>query len=93
MIITILAIIGSLAILAVLVFAVVIRWMYWKDPDMNNDLDGARAKRASEKLRVAALETACSKLLDYRQRAGAMNFALEKADDYLRQIEMAMPEV
>jgi hypothetical protein len=33
------------------------------------------------------LVTACRALLDYRRRAGALGFQLEKLDDYLRQIE------
>ena len=32
------------------------------------------------------LKTVCEKLLDYRRKVGALNFRVEKADDYLNQI-------
>ena len=38
----------------------------------------------------ARLRKAVQDLLDYRKRAGPLNFQLEKADDYLRELELAL---
>lgn len=36
------------------------------------------------------LTEVCRALVDYRKRAGPLNFQLEKADDYLREIELIL---
>ena len=40
-----------------------------------------------------AMLEACEQLLSYRDRAGALNFQLEKADDYLRIIRAVIARV
>jgi len=40
-----------------------------------------------------AMLEACEQLLSYRDRAGAINFQLEKADDYLRAIRTVIARV
>lgn len=44
-----------------------------------------KGEGSSERLRKAARD-----LLEYRERAGPLNFQLEKADDYLREIAAAL---
>lgn len=36
------------------------------------------------------LLAACKGLVEYRRRAGALNFQLEKADDYIRMMKSAI---
>jgi hypothetical protein len=38
----------------------------------------------------ARLSKAAQGLIDYRRRAGPLNFQLEKADDFLREIQLAL---
>jgi hypothetical protein len=40
----------------------------------------------------ARLRKAAQDLLDYRKRVGPLNFQLEKADDFLREIRLALEE-
>lgn len=54
-----------------------------------------RLKKAIKNARVGQvsderLRQAAQALIDYRRRAGPLNFQLEKADDFLRQIELAL---
>ncbi len=51
--------------------------------------NAAPAPRPSE-ADVAELVSWCKRLLDYRRRAGAIGFQLEKADDYMRGIGIAL---
>ena len=54
--------------------------------------------QANDNLAAAApyLLAACKKMIAYRDRAGAINFQLEKADDFIRlmriAVDMAEPE-
>lgn len=50
--------------------------------------------KADAQLFIAApnLVDACKKLIDYRKRAGALNFQLEKADTFLEEIFAAICE-
>lgn len=50
--------------------------------------DGSAAESKNQK--TAALRTAASRLLSYRDTAGALNFQLEKADDFLNQMRHAL---
>jgi hypothetical protein len=51
---------------------------------LKKKLDGA-GEGSDARLRKAAQD-----LLDYRKRAGPLNFQLEKADDFLREIRLAL---
>lgn len=47
-------------------------------------------QRDAARQQAEALAKACQKLIDYRDRAGAVNFQLEKADDFIRRIREAL---
>ena len=44
----------------------------------------------AEPIAESALQTACQKLIAYRDRAGALAFQLEKADDFINQMRMVL---